>query len=41
MEQLFEQWRSSKNVGKEYEKLRQLIVIEELEICIRDDIKPY
>ena len=33
-EQLFDRWCSSKKVGSDHEKLRQLILVEEFKWCI-------
>ena len=38
-EQLFDRWCSSKKIGSNHEKLRQLILVEEFKRCINSDIK--
>ena len=35
-EQLFDRWCSSKKVGSDHEKLRQLMLVEEFKWCIKD-----
>ena len=35
----FDRWCYSKEVGTDFEKLRQIIWIEELKRCVRDDIR--
>ena len=37
----FDRWCNSREVGTDFEKLRQVILIEEFKRCIRDDIKTY
>ena len=37
----FDRWCSSREVGTDFEKLRQIILIEEFKRCARDDIKTY
>ena len=37
-EQLFDRWCSSKNVNEDYEKLRQLMLVEEFKRCIQSDV---
>ena len=37
----FDRWCNSKEVGTDFEKLRQVILIEEFKRCVRDDIKTY
>ena len=37
-EQLFDRWCSAKNVCKDYENLRQLMLIEDFKNCINDDV---
>ena len=37
----FERWCNSREVCTDFERLRQVILIEELKRCIHDDIKPY
>ena len=37
-EQLFDRW-SSKKVGSDHAKLRQLMLVEEFKMCINSDIK--
>ena len=38
-EQLFDRWCSSKKIGSDHEKLRQLMLVEEFKRCINSDIK--
>ena len=40
-EQLFDKWLTSKNVDKDFDKLRQLMLIEEFKQCIHSDIKTH
>ena len=40
-EQLFDSWCFSKKVNKDYEKLRQLMLVEEFEQCIQSDVKSF
>ena len=40
-EMLFEKWLTSKEVNKNFERMRQLILIEEFKQCIHSDIKTY
>ena len=40
-EALFDRWCSSKEVAKEFEKLRQLVLIEEFKACVPVNIKTY
>ena len=37
----FVRWCNSREVGTDFEKLRQVILIEEFIRCVRDDIKTY
>ena len=37
-EQLFDRWCSSKKVGSDHEKLRQLMLVEEFKWCINSDV---
>ena len=37
----FDRWCNSREVGTDFEKLRQIILIEEFKRCVRDDIKTY
>ena len=37
-EQLFDRWCSSKKIGSDHEKLRQLMLVEEFKRCINSDI---
>ena len=37
----FDRWWNSREVGTDFEKLRQVILIEEFKRCVRDDIKTY
>ena len=39
--QLFDRWCSSKKIGSDHEKLRQLMLVEELKRCINSDIKSF
>ena len=38
-EALFDRWCTSKEVTKEYEKLRQMILVEEFKSCLPDNVK--
>ena len=38
-EQLFDRWCSSKKIGSDYPKLRQLMLVEEFKRCINSDVK--
>ena len=40
-EQLFDRWCSSKKIGFDHEKLRQLMLVEEFKRCINSDIKSF
>ena len=40
-EQLFDRWCSSKKVGSDHEKLRQLMLIEEFKWCINSDVRAF
>ena len=40
-EQLFDRWCSSKKIGSDHEKLRQLMLVEEFKRCINSDIKSF
>ena len=40
-EQLFDRWCSSKKIGSNHEKLRQLMLVEEFKRCINSDIKSF
>ena len=40
-EQLFDRWCSSKKVGSDHEKLRQLILVEEFKWCINSDVRAF
>ena len=40
-EQLFDRWCSSKKIGSDHEKLRQLMLVEEFKKCINSDIKSF
>ena len=40
-EMYFDRWCNSREVGTDFEKLRQVILIEEFKRCVRDDIKTY
>ena len=40
-EQFFDRWCSSKKIGSDHEKLRQLMLVEEFKRCINSDIKSF
>ena len=40
-EQLFDRWCSSKKIGSDYPKRRQLILVEEFKRCINSDVKSF
>ena len=40
-EQLFDRWCSSKKMGSDYPRLRQLIPVEEFKRCINSDVKSF
>ena len=40
-EQLFDRWCSSKKIGSDYLKLRQLMLAEEFKRCINSDVKSF
>ena len=40
-EQLFDRWCSSKKIGSDYPKLRQLMLVEEFKRCINSDVKTF
>ena len=40
-EALLDRWCASKEVAKDFEKLRQLILIEEFKVCVPTNIKTY
>ena len=40
-EQLFNRWCSSKKVGSDHEKLRQLMFVEEFKWCINSDVRDF
>ena len=40
-EQLFDRWCSSKKVGSDHEKLRQLMLVEEFKCCINSDVRAF
>ena len=40
-EQLFDRWCSSKKIGSDHEKLRQLMLVEEIKRCINSYIKSF
>ncbi|MES9950010.1 MAG: RNase H-like domain-containing protein [Candidatus Thiodiazotropha sp.] len=40
-EQLFDRWCSSKKIGTDHEKLRQLMLVEEFKRCINFDVKTF
>ena len=37
----FERWCTSRSVGADYEKLRELLLVEEFKRCTKDDIRSY
>ena len=39
--QLFDRWWSSKKIGSDYPKLRQLMLVEEFKRCINSDVKSF
>ena len=39
--QLFDRWCSSKKIGSDYPKLRQLMLVEEFKRCINSDVKSF
>ena len=40
-EQLFDRWCYSKKIDQNYDKLRQLVLVEELKRCIQSDVKTF
>ena len=40
-EQLFDRWCSSKKIGSDFPKLRQLMLVEEFKRCINSDVKSF
>ena len=40
-EQLFDRWCSSKKIGSDYPKLRQLMLVEEFKRCLNSDVKSF
>ena len=40
-EQLFDRWCCSKKIDQNYDKLRQLILVEEFKRCIQSDVKTF
>ena len=40
-ERFFEQWCSSKAVNGDFQKLKDLVLLEEFKRCVKDDIKSY
>ena len=40
-EQLFDRWCCSKKIDQNYDKLRQLVLVEEFKRCIQSDIKTF
>ena len=40
-EQLFDRWCNSKKIEENFDKLRQLVLIEEFKRCIHSDVKTY
>ena len=37
----FDRWCNSREVGTDFDKIRQVILTEEIKRCVRDDIKTY
>ena len=40
-EELFDRWSSSKKIGSDYPKLRQLLLVEEFKRCINSDVRSF
>ena len=40
-EQLFDRWFCSKKIHQNYDKLRQLMLVEEFKRCIQSDVKTF
>ena len=40
-EQLFDRWCCSKKIDQNYDKLRQLMLVEEFKCCIQSDVKTF
>ena len=40
-EQLFDRWCSSKKIGSDHEKFRQLMLVQEFKRCLNSDIKSF
>ena len=40
-EQLFDRWCCSKKIDQNYDKLRQLMLVEEFKRCIQSDVKTF
>ena len=40
-EQLFDRWCCSKKINQNYDKLRQLVLVEEFKRCIQSDVKTF
>ena len=40
-EQLFDRWCCSKKTDQNYDKLRQLMLVEEFKRCIQSDVKTF
>ena len=40
-EQLFDRWCCSKKIDQTYDKLRQLMLVEEFKLCIQSDVKTF
>ena len=40
-EQLFDRWGCSKKIDQNYDKLRQLVLVEEFKRCIQSDVKTF
>ena len=40
-EQLFDKWCCSKKIDQNYDKLRQLMLVEEFKCCIQSDVKTF
>ena len=40
-QQLFDRWCCSKKIDQNYDKLRQLMLVEEFKRCIQSDVKTF
>ena len=38
---MFDRWCTSKDIGGNYEKLRQLVLVEEFKKCLPSEVKTY